>query len=303
MSELNSPVVVWTPYVSEHDEHAYHPVMDAKRLFRVGHALSSLPGVRHLKPAPANLDSSLSIHAQATIEALEELQPGEICRFGCETVANGHTSITLGLTLGGLYRAIDEVLAGHCTHAFNVGYAGHHAGPDGPQGFCFLNMIASGAVYAKSKGIARVAVLDFDTHSGNGTIACLSKVPDVWFGETYQAGYPTNVPKEHLDPSVRRFQVSNQAEFLQRWDDILVALQAWRPELVLVSAGFDGLGADPLSEIGLEELAYVELARRFVQLRVPVVYTLEGGYAKERTAHAVRAFFEEIVRALSPENV
>lgn len=296
LMDLRKPVVVWSPYVSEHDERAHHPVMDAKRLFRIGHALTSISGIRHIKPAPADLDLTLALHDEHTIEALEALQPGETCRFGSETVANGSTSVTMGLTLGGIYLAIDEVLAGSCQHAFNVGYAGHHAGPDGPQGFCFLNAVASGVAYAKVKGVSRVAVLDFDTHSGNGTIACLSKLPDVFFGETYQAGYAQVIPKDYLSHNVKRFQVCDQLEFLQRWDELLASLQEWKPQLVLVSAGFDGLEADPLSDIGLDEAAYVELARKLSKVSTPCVYTLEGGYAKGRTAHAVRAFFEEIVR-------
>jgi acetoin utilization deacetylase AcuC-like enzyme len=171
---------------------------------------------------------------------------------------NADTEISAGsadahrATVAGMLSCIDAVLDGRASSAFALGLPGHHATRSQAMGFCFVNTVAVGAQYAiRRKGLARVLVIDIDVHHGNGTqdifydradvlFVSLHRYPSVRFyplsgwsseeGEGRGRGYNINVP---LKPP------AGDAEYLAALDGIHSRLVAFRPELVLVSAGFD----------------------------------------------------------------
>ena len=192
---------------------------------------------------------------------------------------------------GAVCAAVDAVLDDASPRAFcAVRPPGHHATPDTAMGFCLFNNVAVGAAQALARGLERVAVVDFDVHHGNGTQDIFWRDPRVLYASTHQwplypgtgaraetgAGNIVNVP---LPPR------SAAAEFRAAFDStILPALDAFKPQLVLVSAGFDAHRLDPLADLELEAADYawvterlVEIARRHAQGRV--VSSLEGGYS------------------------
>lgn len=167
----------------------------------------------------------------------------------------------------------------------------HHAGPNWGEGFCLFSNVGIGALAAVERGIGRVAVVDFDRHHGNGTQAVLTRQganPDILFISSYQAGCKYNSEaKGHIDnvipvPIPLQSSFDTVAALYQR--DVLPALEAFKPDLLMFSAGFDLHKSDPLSSVRLEDRDYYDLTSMVKEAagcssrNVPVVSVLEGGY-------------------------
>jgi acetoin utilization deacetylase AcuC-like enzyme len=192
---------------------------------------------------------------------------------------------------GAAVAAVDAVLASPGSRAFcAVRPPGHHATADTAMGFCLFNNIAVAALHAlQAHGLARVAIADFDVHHGNGTQAIFEHDPRVLFVGSHQMPlYPGtgaesetgmgNIVNAPLPPD------SGSEAFRVAWETrLLPAIDAFEPQLLLVSAGFDAHARDPLAQLRLSADDYgwltqrlVELANRHAQGRV--VSLLEGGY-------------------------
>lgn len=212
---------------------------------------------------------------------------------------------------GALVAAVDAVMAGEARNAFcAVRPPGHHAEPAIPMGFCLFNNVAIGALHARAAhGLRRVAVVDFDVHHGNGTQAMFERDADLFFASTHQyplypgtgaaeergvAGNIVNAPlRPHADGAAFRAAMEKT---------VLPALDAFAPELILISAGFDAHRRDPLAALNLEEDDYawvtsaiVDVARRHARGRV--VSTLEGGYDLEALAASSAAHVSALMAA------
>lgn len=159
---------------------------------------------------------------------------------------------------------------------------GHHATRNQAMGFCYLNSIAIAALHHAAGG-ARVAVWDFDAHHGNGTEDILQGRPGVFFASVHQfPGYPgtgtssqgniANYPVAPHTPRARHL-----TELARSWAAVL----AFKPDLVLVSAGFDAYARDPITEMMLEAEDFAELGRWLDQARLPAAALLEGGYSPD----------------------
>ena len=197
--------------------------------------------------------------------------------------------------------AVDAVLAGEATRAFcAVRPPGHHAGHSTAMGFCLLNNVAVAAAHAlHAHGLPRVAVVDFDVHHGNGTQEILAAEPAALYVSSHQsplfpdtggeAGGTGNVLNRGLAPG------SGSDAFRKAWEEeLLPALDAWRPRLLLVSAGFDGHRADPLADLDLDgaDFAWLTTRLRAIADRHAggrLVSTLEGGYSLQALAEAAVA--------------
>ena len=161
---------------------------------------------------------------------------------------------------------------------------GHHATADRIMGFCYLNSVAVAALHAREAlGAGRVAVWDFDAHHGNGTESILHHREGCLYVSSHQyPGYP-NTGAESFD-NVRNYPVlpgtaaeRHLAALEQSWADVL----AFRPDLVLVSAGFDAYAGDPLTDLRLRPREFAALGRWLGDAPCPVGAILEGGYSQE----------------------
>jgi acetoin utilization deacetylase AcuC-like enzyme len=207
---------------------------------------------------------------------------------------------------GAVVSATDMVIAGRARNAFcAVRPPGHHATPRKPMGFCIFNNVAIGAMHAiEAHGLERVAVLDFDVHHGNGTEDAFHEDPRVMLCSTFQHPYYPycgadsgndhiiNVPLPAMTDG-RGFREAVERSWIP-------ALDAFGPQMVFVSAGFDAHRDDPLAYLKLGDEDYrwvteqlVEVAERHAGGRV--VSTLEGGYNTEALGRCV----VEHVRVLS----
>jgi len=202
------------------------------------------------------------------------------------------------------------LIAGEAANAFcAVRPPGHHAEPQHAMGFCLFNNVAIAAQHARAvHGLARVAVVDFDVHHGNGTQAAFEADADLFYASTHQMPlYPGtgaasergvgNIVNAPLAPMAgsREFRLAFTAQ-------ILPALEAFGPELLLVSAGFDAHRSDPLAQLMLVEADYawvtqqlLDIAARHTQGRL--VSTLEGGYDLEALAASAAAHVKTLMSA------
>lgn len=159
---------------------------------------------------------------------------------------------------------------------------GHHATRNRAMGFCYLNNIAIAALDALNNGIERVAVYDFDVHHGNGTEAILLNKPGAAFFSIHQFPCYPGTGTRNVGENCFNYPVPPQTprgEYRHVLGSALQHLQAFKPDLVAVSAGFDGYTHDPLAQGTLELEDFYWLGQSFRQLGVPVVNLLEGGYS------------------------
>jgi len=293
--------IIWHPDIFLHDKAANHVAMADNRISFIFNKLNGNRRTALVRANPATREQLELAHASAFIDHLYKVAPtkdGEYFEFNGETVMNRHTLRTLLLSAGAACQAVEEVMAWRTTNAFCVGYAGHHATANTAQGFCFTNPVAIAAKYALQQGIQRLAILDIDTHSGNGTIDIfLEPTENVLFAETYQVGYPYyQMPKPQPEHIWRR-QVDNAKEFRAQWIQLLAKVRDFSPELILVSAGFDAHKEDPLTQIGIDDVDYAWLAKAILEVSPSVVAVLEGGYNLESTGRSANIFISQLVAA------
>jgi acetoin utilization deacetylase AcuC-like enzyme len=277
----------------EHDPGAYHPETPA-RLRAVLDALAGpeFAALQRREAPEAALDDLLRVHPRPFVERLLAAVPKEgHIGVDADTVMSPQSGTAALHAAGAVAASVDAVVAGEADNAFcAVRPPGHHAEPNRAMGFCLFNNVAVGALRAREvHNLARVAVIDFDVHHGNGTQARFWDDASLFYGSTHQSPlYPGtgsvgetgvgNIVNVPLPP------MSGSPQFRQGMERVMLpALDAFAPELVMISAGFDAHKSDPLAQLMLDEADYtwvterlVEIARRHASGRV--VSTLEGGY-------------------------
>jgi acetoin utilization deacetylase AcuC-like enzyme len=222
-----------------------------------------------------------------------------------DTSINVHTWDAALRAAGAALAATDAVMAGELNNAFcSVRPPGHHACRDQAMGFCFFNNVAVAARYALERhGLQRVAIVDFDVHHGNGTediVAGDARILMVSFfqhpfypygGADSTASNLLNLPvPAHTKGDAVRALVSTQ------W---LPRLHAFKPELILISAGFDAHREDDLGQMGLVEDDYAWITRQLMEVADRhasgrIVSCLEGGYRLDALARSVEAHLREL---------
>ena len=277
----------------QHDPGSGHAESPA-RLKAVLHALDAdrFAALDRVEAPRATREQLLRVHAAAHIDHVLEHVPDQgRHQLDPDTWLSPGSGEAALRAAGAACAAVDAVMHGRCARAFcAVRPPGHHATGDVAMGFCLLNNIAVAAAHAlDAHGLKRVAIADFDVHHGNGTQDIFQHDARVLFISSHQSPlYPEtgfahergvgNIVNAPLPPG------SGSAEFRELWDgDLLPRMEAFRPQLVLVSAGFDAHRSDPLADLrlGTEDYAWITerllgVARRHAQGRL--VSSLEGGY-------------------------
>lgn len=212
--------------------------------------------------------------------------------------------------VGAVTSAVDAVIAGKAQNAFcAVRPPGHHAEPTHAMGFCLFNSVAIAARHAQATyGIGRVAIVDFDVHHGNGTQAVVEQDPTLFFASTHQYPlYPgTGSAEETGVGNVVNVPLpagTAGARFRRAFETrILPALDAFAPELILVSAGFDAHRADPLAGLELEEKDFAWVTSRLAETarlysKGRLISVLEGGYDLKALAGSAAAHVLALMNA------
>jgi acetoin utilization deacetylase AcuC-like enzyme len=232
------------------------------------------------------------VHDAALIELVHTSAPIDgYAQLDADTAMSPDSLEAALRAAGAVCAAVDALIDGDATRAFcAVRPPGHHATRDTPMGFCLFNNVAVGAAHALARGIERVAIVDFDVHHGNGTQDIFWNEPRVLYASTHQSPlYPgTGAASETGAGNIVNAPLpaaSSSFAFREACRDIVLpAVAKFRPQLVMISAGFDAHYLDPLANLNLGAPDYewithelVDIAHKYAQGRV--VSSLEGGYS------------------------
>jgi acetoin utilization deacetylase AcuC-like enzyme len=263
--------------------------------------------LRHFEAPRAGIDDLLRVHSAEYVDWVQGQVPAEgLRRLDPDTAMNPHSLDAALRAAGAAVLAVDLVLGGDADRAFcAVRPPGHHAERGRAMGFCIFNNIAVGAGRALAGGaIERLAICDFDVHHGNGTEDIFRGDERVLFCSAYQHPfYPHSDPLDAAPNAVHLpleagsggedFRAGIEAEWLPRLD-------AFAPQLVLISAGFDAHAEDDMSSLRLTEPDYTWVTERLVEIADRsaggrIVSTLEGGYALSALGRSVAAHLKALL--------
>ena len=260
------------------------------------------------EPLPATPEDILRVHTAEYLEYLQVHSPASgIYLLDADTLMNPHTFMAAKAAAGAGITAVDALMSGQASRAFcAVRPPGHHARPGAAMGFCLFNNVAVATAYALEKyGLQRVAIIDFDVHHGNGTEEMFAGDPRVLMCSFYQ--YPL-FPGRGIEPSpdnMVNIPVAPHTEgaavrkiVTDRW---LPRLDTFQPQLVFISAGFDGHREDDMGQLGLVEADFAwiteqmgAMAERWADGRV--ISLLEGGYDMSALGRSVVAHVKALAK-------
>ncbi len=253
----------------------------------------------------------LRVHTPAYLERVEKLSPSEGLRLldAGDTVMSPGTLAAVMRCVGAACAGVDAVLRGEARNAFCATRpCGHHAEADRAMGFCVFNQVAIAALQARVvHGIRRVAVVDFDVHHGNGTQNSFYRDAELFYGSSHQAPFYPGTGARHETGVAGNIvniplpQGCDSAQFRQRMtDEMLPALRRFKPQLLIISAGFDAHRLDPLGGLKLTDDDYHWITAELMAVADEsaagrVVSVLEGGYSLEALATASGAHLRALL--------
>jgi len=247
------------------------------------------------------------VHPLRHLKALEKCVPEQgIVTLDSDTMMNPDSLKAAKVASGAVIKGVDQVYKRQADNVFcAVRPPGHHAEASDAMGFCFYNNVAVGAAYAREKyGARRIAILDFDVHQCNGTIDIFKNDPDILICSSFQYPfYPWRYLRSEWQNVVNTpLEVGTDSKEFRRiierhW---LPALHAFKPDLVMLSAGFDAHREDPMADVCLEDEDFywithmaMEIATLYADNRV--VSVLEGGYNPDTLARGVEAHIKALL--------
>jgi len=301
----------------EHDTGWGHPERP-ERLTAIDNHLRTAPWYPDLvrvEPAYADREHIEKIHSASYIDRIHQ----EIAQ-GIPYIDSMDTTVCLNSfrvameAVGGCLNMCDTIMQGHADKGFcAVRPPGHHAERNYSAGFCLFNNIAICARYLQDEhGLKKVAIVDWDVHHGNGTQHSFYDDNTVLYISTHQfphypgtgsvmengkdrgKGYTLNIPMR---------AGSSDRDYLNAFHDLIIpSLENFKPEIILVSAGFDAHRADPLAEIRLSTDAYAEFSAMLVEAAGKyadnrIIAFLEGGYNLDTLAHCVERVMDAFVNS------
>jgi acetoin utilization deacetylase AcuC-like enzyme len=307
---------VTTAFVSHpifhlHEMGPYHPECP-ERISAITDRLiaSGLDAYLYHYSAPAATNEQIGrAHGQHYIREVEEASPAAGLHFvDPDTALNPHTLDAARHAAGAAVLAVDLVMRNECRTAFcAVRPPGHHAERNRAMGFCIFNNVAVGAAHALSEhGLERVAIVDFDVHHGNGTEQIFAGDPRVLMVSTFQHPLYPYSGMENPAPNMVNIPLaagSGGEEFRSAVrDSWLPALEAQRPQLILISAGFDAHREDPLAGLKFVESDYAWVTRELIAVAERhahgrLVSMLEGGYALSALGRSATEHVRELLGA------
>jgi acetoin utilization deacetylase AcuC-like enzyme len=303
------PTLLFTdPLFLKHEPGRGHPESPA-RLQSILGVLARAPvtGTEVRAPRSATQAELGAVHTPELREALLR-HAGQPAVIDADTVTSADSYDAAVLAAGASVQAVEEVWAGRARNAFAlVRPPGHHAEPGQSMGFCLFNNVAIAAEAGRRLGAERVLVLDWDVHHGNGTQAAFWRRRDVLYQSVHQFPYypGTGAPHEVGEGEGEGYTLNvglpggaSDADYGMLFEELFLPVaQAYRPQLILVSAGFDPHRNDPIGGMMLTERGFAAMCSAMRALAESVcdgklVLLLEGGYSLEGLSQSVHACVE-----------
>ncbi len=297
--------------------YVYHPVYlehnlpshpeNARRLERIMALLEetgTLARLTPIEPRPATEEELQRVHTSTLVAQVRRVAERGGGHLDPDTYTNARSYEAALMAAGGLLAAVEAVLAGRIDNGFAlVRPPGHHATPARAMGFCLFNNVAVAARHALTfPSVQRVFIADFDVHHGNGTQEIFEADPDVFYFSTHEYPfYPGTGHWTETGIGAGKGTVLNvplpagvgDEGYLRVFRELAWPLaRRFRPDLILVSAGYDAHWQDPLAMMRLTLTGYAQIARELVRMARElcdgrILFTLEGGYHLDVLAHGV----------------
>jgi acetoin utilization deacetylase AcuC-like enzyme len=257
--------------------HPHHPESPERLVQTEAHLRKNRPDWKWKRPPSAGDDSILRVHSKEHL--LRLTRPID---FDADTPYHDNILEHARRAAGAATEAVDFALGSE--KAFGLMRPpGHHATRDSAMGFCYLNSIAIAAFHAFQQGVARVAIWDFDAHHGNGTEAIVRGNRGIIFASVHQyPGYPGSGTTSF--DNILNYPVPPYAEAGFHSGEVARAFEsllAFKPEIILVSAGFDAYAGDPITQMSLEAKHFAEFGKWLGESGIAAGAILEGGYSEE----------------------
>jgi acetoin utilization deacetylase AcuC-like enzyme len=258
-----------------------------------------------IEPRAATDEDLLRVHTQEHIDAIVATR-GKATMIDEDTFTSPESDEIARLAAGAVLTGVDRVLDGPkgSRALVLVRPPGHHAEADRAMGFCLYSNIAIGAAYARSRGCARVAIVDYDVHHGNGTQWIFYEDPTVLFVSSHQypfypgtgaasekgrgpgTGFTLNIP---LDAGAKDDEIERKYA-----EQVIPAVRDFKPDLLMISAGFDAHEMDPLGQLRMTTEGFGRLTRQLIDLADAVcegrvVLVTEGGYDLDALSSSLKA--------------
>jgi acetoin utilization deacetylase AcuC-like enzyme len=313
---MNRTGIVKDNLYLEHVMDPGHP--ESPERLRVIYKMLEEPEMKNLfqsvKPRVATREELEMIHSPHYIDLIAQTSGKPYYRLDMDTSTCAKSYEAALLASGGLLELIKAVMEGKLDNGFAlVRPPGHHAEKDRAMGFCLFNNVAIGAKYALNHfSLQRVLIVDWDVHHGNGTQNSFYEDPEILYFSTHRYGffYPgtgaaTEIGRGRgvgFNVNVPLSTGASDAEYGNIFEKILkpIALE-YRPQLILVSAGFDIHYDDPLGGMEVTEKGFARMTQILMEIaeataQGKLVITLEGGYDVSGQSRSVKAILKELVR-------